>query len=332
MRYVVNENKTAPFNIAMDEWLLTKLKPSEPVFALWQNKSAVIVGKHQNTFEEINAPFIEENGIEVVRRVSGGGAVYHDLGNLNFTFIIPLDHPDQVEWKKFIQPMVTALQKLGIPAETSGRNDLLVNGKKISGNAQRYSKGYLMHHGTLLFNSDTETLVRSLNVSDEKFISKAVKSVRRRVGNIHDVVPDLTLSEFQEALTYELSDHNKDKEIILTDEQLAEVRKLEDEKFSKWEWNYGESPKFNYHAHEKFDGGIIDLKAQVEDGIIKSITFEGDFLDVEDVENILPEFIGLPFSEPKILELLGQYEQKKYFGAISSEEVASLFHEEQIEE
>lgn len=332
MRYVVNENKTAPFNIAMDEWLLTKLKPSEPVFALWQNKSAVIVGKHQNTFEEINAPFIEENGIEVVRRVSGGGAVYHDLGNLNFTFIIPLDHPDQVEWKKFIQPMVTALQKLGIPAETSGRNDLLVNGKKISGNAQRYSKGYLMHHGTLLFNSDTETLVRSLNVSDEKFISKAVKSVRSRVGNIHDVVPELTLSEFQEALTYELSDHNKDKEIILTDEQLAEVHKLEEEKFSKWEWNYGESPKFNYHAHEKFDGGIIDLKAQVEDGIIKSITFEGDFLDVEDVENILPEFIGLPFSEPKILELLGQYEQKKYFGAISSEEVASLFHEEQIEE
>ncbi|WEV45898.1 lipoate--protein ligase [Streptococcaceae bacterium ESL0687] len=309
----------------MDEWLLTKLKPSEPVFALWQNKSAVIVGKHQNTFEEINAPFIKEHGIEVVRRVSGGGAVYHDLGNLNFTFIIPLDHPDKVDWKKFVEPMIRALNKLGIPAVASGRNDLMVDGKKISGNAQRYANGYLMHHGTLLFNSDVETLVRALNVSDEKFISKAVKSVRSRVGNIHDVVPDLSFEEFHEAIRYELSDQDKDQEIVLNEDQLAEVEKAAREKFSSWDWNYGESPEFNYHAHEKFAGGVIDLKAQVEKGIIKSITFEGDFLDVEDVENIIPKFVGLPFDEERILDLLKKYESNKYFGSISPEEVASLF-------
>lgn len=329
MRYIVNEGTYAPFNIAMDEWLLTDLKPSEPVFALWQNKSAVIVGKHQNTFEEVNEEFIKENDIEVVRRVTGGGAVYHDSGNLNFTFIIPLDNPDKVNWKEFVQPMVTALQKLGIPAETSGRNDILVDGKKVSGNAQRYSNGYLMHHGTLLFDSDTETLIRSLNVSDEKFISKAVKSVRSRVGNIKDTRPDLTLEEFKEALIYELSNEGKDKEIVLTEEQLAEVQRRAEVKFSQWNWNYGESPKFNYHSHEKFDGGILDVKAQVEDGIIKEITFGGDFLDVEDVENIVPEFIGLPFSEVKVLELLKRYEDRKYFGAINPEEVASMFSTEQ---
>ncbi|WEV60608.1 lipoate--protein ligase [Streptococcaceae bacterium ESL0729] len=325
MRYIINNNKTAPFNIAMDEWLLTKLKPSEPVFALWQNKNAVIVGKHQNTFEEINAPFIKEHEIEVVRRVTGGGAVYHDLGNLNFTFIIPLDHPDKVDWKKFVEPMLRALNKLGIPAVASGRNDLMVDGKKISGNAQRYANGYLMHHGTLLFNSNVETLVRALNVSDEKFISKAVKSVRSRVGNIHDVVPELTFEEFHEAVRYELSDHDKDAEIVLNEDQLAEIKKAAKDKFSSWDWNYGQSPKFNYHAHEKFTGGIIDIKAQVEKGIIQSITFEGDFLDVEDVDNIVPKFVGLPFDEEKILDLLKKYESKKYFGTITPEEVASLF-------
>ncbi|WP_234984590.1 lipoate--protein ligase [Pilibacter termitis] len=327
MRYIVNKNLSAPYNIALDEWLLTSLRPDEAVFALWQNQNAVIVGKHQNTFEEVNEEFVKEHNIEVVRRVTGGGAVYHDLGNLNFTFIIPVATAEQVDWKTFVAPMVVALQKLGIPAEVSGRNDLVVNGKKISGNAQRYANGYLMHHGTLLFNSDIEVMIRSLNVNDEKFISKAVKSVRSRVGNIQEYAPMLTIEEFQRALTHELSRQGVDKEIILTEEQVAQVKRLEREKFSTWDWNYGESPKFNYHAHEKFDGGIVDVKAQVEDGKIFGITFEGDFLGIEDIEDLLPEFIGLPFSEIKIHELLSQHEEKKYFGSIKTEEIAGLFKE-----
>jgi len=329
LRYIVNDSTSAPYNIAMDEWLLYKLKPKEPVFALWQNKSAVIVGKYQNTFEEVNEDYIKEHDVQVVRRVTGGGAVYHDSGNLNFTFIIPVESSDQVDWKKFVEPMLVALKKLGIPAEASGRNDLLVNGKKVSGNAQRYANGYLIHHGTLLFNSDIEAVVRSLNVSDEKFISKAVKSVRSRVGNIHDTVPDLSLEDFKNALIYELSDQGKDKEIILTDEQKAEIQDAADKKFSQWDWNYGSSPEFNYHAHEKFDGGIVDIKAQVENGIIQSITFEGDFLGLEDLEEILPEFVGKPFSQAAIKDLLTKYEEKKYFGTVSTEEVASLFDDEQ---
>ncbi|MBS7576464.1 MULTISPECIES: lipoate--protein ligase [unclassified Enterococcus] len=324
MRYFVNKNLTAPFNIAMDEWLLTHLKPEAPVFTLWQNKNAVIVGKHQNTYEEVNESVVKEKEIEVVRRVTGGGAVYHDSGNLNFTFIIPVAKPEDVDWKVFVQPIVTALHKLNIPVEITGRNDLVLDGKKISGNAQRYQDGYLMHHGTLMFDVNVETMVRVLNVSDEKFISKAVKSVRSRVGSIKQYAPQLTIEAFQAALTDELSNHGQDKPIQLTEKQLKEIKALEKEKFSTWAWNYGESPAFNYHAHEKFAGGILDIKAEIEQGLIKEIYFGGDFLGVEDVERLVPQFIGIPFDEANVRKLLEENQDRKYFGTISDEEVLSL--------
>lgn len=327
MRYVVNKNLDAPFNIAMDEWLLTHLKPEAPVFALWQNRNAVIVGKHQNTYEEVNEAVVKEKDIQVIRRVTGGGAVYHDQGNLNFTFIIPVAHPQDVDWKKFVQPIVTALHKLGIPVEITGRNDLVLDGKKISGNAQRYQDGYLMHHGTLMFDVDVETMVRVLNVSDEKFISKAVKSVRSRVGSIKQYAPHLTIAQFQQALTDELSENGQDQPIQLTQSQLAEIKTLEKEKFSTWEWNYGESPEFNYHAHEKFAGGILDIKAEIEKGLIKQIYFGGDFLGVEDIERLMPQLIGVPFEETTIRAILSENQDKHYFGTISNEEVLSLIHE-----
>ena len=328
MQYVVNQNLEAPFNIAMDEWLLTNLKPQAPVFALWQNRNAVIVGKHQNTYEEVNEAVVKEKDIQVVRRVTGGGAVYHDKGNLNFTFIIPVANPESVDWKVFVQPMVTALHKLGIPVEITGRNDLVLAGKKISGNAQRYQDGYLMHHGTLLFDVNVDTMVRVLSVSDEKFISKAVKSVRSRVGSIKEYAPDLTIEAFKHALIEELSDHGKDKPIQLTQEQLNQIKKLETQKFATWEWNYGESPVFNYHAHEKFDGGILDIKAEIEKGLIKNIYFGGDFLGVEDIERLTPELIGKPFEEKAIRDILDDHQDKRYFGTISNDEVLSLIHEQ----
>lgn len=324
MRYFVNKNRTAPFNIAMDEWLLTHLKPEAPVFSLWQNDNAVIVGKHQNTYEEVNEAVVKEKNIEVVRRVTGGGAVYHDSGNLNFTFIIPVARPEDVDWKKFVQPMVDALHKLGIPVEITGRNDLMLEGKKISGNAQRYQDGYLMHHGTLMFDVNVDTMVRVLNVSDEKFVSKAVKSVRSRVGSIKQYAPHLTIEAFQKALTDELSRQGQDAPIQLTPDQLNDIKTLEKEKFATWDWNYGESPDFNYHAHEKFDGGILDIKADIAQGVIQQIYFGGDFLGVEDIERLVPQFIGIPFEAAKIRDILVMNQDKKYFGSISNEEVLSL--------
>ncbi|MDR1606176.1 MAG: lipoate--protein ligase [Streptococcaceae bacterium] len=324
MQYIINQNRRASFNIAMDEWLLTHLKPEAPVFSLWQNQNAVIVGKHQNTYEEVNEAVVKEKQIEVVRRVTGGGAVYHDLGNLNFTFIIPVSHPEAVDWKVFVQPVVSALHKLGIPVEITGRNDLVLDGKKISGNAQRYQDGYLMHHGTLLFDVAVDTMVRVLNVSDEKFISKAVKSVKSRVGSIKSYAPELTIEAFQEALTTELSRQGADQAIRLTGQQLEQIKTLEQEKFATWHWNYGESPVFNYHAHEKFAGGILDIKAEIIQGKIEQIHFGGDFLDVTDIEHLIPQFIGRTFEEATIRDILVANQDKKYFGTISTEEVLSL--------
>ena len=201
MQFINYLGQDAYTNIAMDSWLLYHLKPTEPVFALWQNKRAVIVGRNQNTFAEVNQDYIDSHDVQVVRRVSGGGAVYHDEGNICFTFFVPVENSGSVNFKKFVQPMYEALHAVGIKAEITGRNDLEVEGKKISGNAQRYAGGYLMHHGTLLWDTDVEAMIRSLNVSDEKFVSKAAKSVRARVGNIKDFAPeDLTLDSFIDAL------------------------------------------------------------------------------------------------------------------------------------
>lgn len=326
MRYVTYMGTDAYTNIATDTWLLNNLNAKEPVFALWQNNNAIIVGQNQNTFGEVNQDFVDEHQIEVVRRVTGGGAVYHDLGNLNFTLFVPIESAANVDFKKFSEPVLRALHTLGIDAEASGRNDLLVNGKKISGVAQRYAKGYLMHHGTLLFDSNVDTMVRSLNVADEKFISKAAKSVRSRVGMIKDAAPKgLTLQDFWDAVQYELTDHGKDQEIVLTPQQKQEIIQLTADKFSTWDWNYGRSPEFNFKNHAKYDGGIIDVQVQAEGGTIRDINFTGDFLGLRDWRKIKDQFIGLPFETAEIKTVFERNHEGRYFGNITDDELIKLF-------
>lgn len=326
MQYINYLGKDAYTNIAMDGWLLNNLKPDQPVFALWQNKRAVIVGRNQNTFAEVNQDYIDSHEVQVVRRVSGGGAVYHDEGNICFTFFVPVASSASVNFHQFVKPMYDALHAVGIDATITGRNDLEVSGKKVSGNAQRYAGGYLMHHGTLLWDTDVEAMVRSLNVSDEKFVSKAAKSVRARVGNIKDYAPEgLTLETFIEKLTYYLSDEGKDSEIILTDEQIASIKQTRDEQFATWEWNYGESPKFAFQSHEKFAGGGIDVQVNVEQGKITDINFQGDFLGVRDWRDIKSQFIGIEFSPEKVFEVLESNKEGQYFGTIENEELSQMF-------
>ncbi|GBG96862.1 lipoate--protein ligase [Lactococcus termiticola] len=325
MQYINYLGQDAYTNIAMDSWLLKHLKPEEPVFALWQNKRAVIVGRNQNTFAEVNQDYIDSHDVQVVRRVSGGGAVYHDEGNICFTFFLPVESSAQVNFKQFVKPMYDALQSLGIDAQITGRNDLEIQGKKVSGNAQRYAGGYLMHHGTLLWNSDVDALVRSLSVSDEKFISKAAKSVRSRVGNIKDYAPDLDINTFIEKLKYYLTDEGKDGELVLTDEQIADIKRLRDEQFATWDWNYGESPKFSFEHHEKFAGGGIDIQVNVAEGRITDINFVGDFLGVRDWRDIKDQFIGLPFDVKAVYEVLEANKAGQYFGTITNEELSNMF-------
>lgn len=333
MQYINYFNHDAYTNIAMDAWLLKHLKPTEPVFALWQNQRAVIVGENQNTFSEVNADYVTENDVQIVRRVSGGGAVYHDLGNICFTFFVPVVSSASVDFHQFVQPMADALAAVGIDVTISGRNDLEIDGKKVSGNAQRYAGGYLMHHGTLLWDTDVDAMVRSLNVADEKFMSKAAKSVRARVGNIKDYAPDnLTIDEFIAQLRYYLTNEGRDGEYQLTDTQKTAILALRDQQFAQWSWNYGQSPDFMYHNHAKYQGGSIDVHVNAVDGKITDIDFTGDFLGVRDWREIQPQFIGLPFTKTAVAGVLLANQDGQYFGTITNEEfLAVFFQKDEVE-
>lgn len=330
LQFITYEGNDAYQNIAMDSWLLYNLKPEKPVFSLWQNKRAVIVGRNQNTFAEVNQDYINANDVQVVRRVSGGGAVYHDMGNICFTFFVPVSSSAGVNFEQFVKPMYDALHAVGLNAKITGRNDLEIDGKKISGNAQRYAGGYLMHHGTLLWNSDVEAMIRSLNVSDEKFVSKAAKSVRTRVGMIKDYAPDLDLQKFLDSLQYYLTDEGKDGELILTDEQRNGIHEWRDNQFSTWNWNYGESPKFTFTNHAKFTGGSIDVNINVTAGKITDIDFVGDFLGIRDWRDIKDEFIGVTFDPAEVFKVLEKNKEGQYFGTIENEELSELFKADKL--
>lgn len=325
MRYLKNPSVNPFFNLALDEYAMKHIDVAEDFFFLWQNEPSVIIGKNQTTLEEINLPFIEERGINVARRVSGGGAVYHDFGNLCFTFVIGVDDLAKVNFKKYVQPVIDALATLGITAESSGRNDILVNGLKVSGNAQRVANGKLMHHGTLLFDENIEDMVNALNVSPDKIISKGVKSVRSRVTNIREHLPqDMDIHAFWDALQYYLSDHNRDSEIILSPKQIAEVQHQADSRFNTWEWVYGNSPAFNFTNSHRFEGGKVEVKADVDKGIIQSIRFLGDYLGLHDVSEVEEALAGVRFAPDAVRETLNRFDIKAYFGYVTADNLCDL--------
>lgn len=200
MKYIINHSNDTAFNIALEEYAFKHLLDEDQIFLLWINKPSIIVGRHQNTIEEINRDYVRENGIEVVRRISGGGAVYHDLNNLNYTIISKEDENKAFDFKSFSTPVINTLAQLGVKAEFTGRNDLEIDGKKFCGNAQAYINGRIMHHGCLLFDVDLSVLANALKVSKDKFESKGVKSVRARVTNIINELPKITVEKFRDLL------------------------------------------------------------------------------------------------------------------------------------
>lgn len=329
MRYIINKKTNPYYNLALDEYAMRHINVDEDFFFLWQNEPSVIIGNNQNAQAEVNQEFIDANNINVARRVSGGGAVYHDFGNLNFTFIINVDDPAKVNYKKYVQPVIDALASMGIKAEASGRNDILIDGLKISGNAQRMANGKLMHHGTLIFDVDIEDMVAALNVDPDKIISKGVKSVRSRVTTIKEHLPDgTTLEEFWDALHYYLSNEGKDAEIVLTDEDYKEVEKMAKEKFSTWDWIYGASPEFNLRNSKRFAGGNLDVLMDVDKGgSIRSIRFMGDYLGLEDVKAVEEALVDIKFKREDVNQVLDRFDLQIYFGNISKDEILSvIFH------
>jgi lipoate-protein ligase A len=249
---LIQRHQTNPyFNIAAEEYVLKHF--SEDVFMLWQNEPSVIIGKHQNTLAEINHQYVEQNRIPIIRRISGGGAVFHDLGNLNFTFIKTIHGEDLVDFKRFIDPIIAVLKELGIDARQEGHNDIRINGLKCSGNAEHVFKNRVLHHGTILFSSDLETLGTALHSEEDRFTGRAVKSRRSPVTNIISHLPvKITLNEFIEKVYKHLTSIDQQARFYkLTNSDQLEIQKLVDQKYNTWEWNYGYSPAYQYHHQIK---------------------------------------------------------------------------------
>lgn len=315
IRYLQTDSTDPAYNLAFEEFV-HKNRLQGNYLILWQNHNAVIVGRNQNTLAEINREFVEANGIRVVRRNTGGGAVYHDMGNLNYSFIT--DAADQ-DSSAFTQPVVQALQKLGLDAAATGRNDILVSGKKVSGTAQYRTGGRILHHGTLLFDSNPDMIAGSLNPDPTKFQSKGIRSVRSRVGNIRSSLPrDMTLEEFWDYLKCALADDMIPD--ALSPAELSQVEKLKAEKYDTWQWNYGTGPKFGTEVRRRWPGGLLEIHLTVTHGHIQSLQIFGDFLALTSTDELIRSLTGCPYHRQAITDALGSVPISDCLGGITAEE------------
>ena len=325
MYYLVSSSNDPYFNIASEEYLLKNF--TDEFFLLYINEPSIIVGKHQNTLSEINLDYVEANGIKVVRRLSGGGTVFHDSGNLNFCFIRNIAANEDISFKRFTQPIVNALATIGIKATFSGRHDLLVKGKKISGNAMHVFKKRVLSHGTLLYNSQIGTLSSALKSNPSFFQDKAVKSNRSRVANISSFLASPpTIEAFTQQILGHICEVNSDaKSYTFSSEELAAIGQLQKEKFGTWEWNYGYSPKYTFRKEGVLAGKPSSLNLRIEKGRIKEVNMESEVLSPE-LLNALSERLADSLHERnEIKERLLQFLQENELKTMKMEELMDLF-------
>lgn len=330
MYFIDNKGITDPhINLAIEEYVLKNMDIDKDSFLLFYiNEPSIIIGKNQNTIEEIDTEYVEANGIHVVRRLSGGGAVYHDLGNLNYSFLTKDDGESFRNFKKVTEPVVQALAEMGVKAELLGRNDILVEGRKVSGNAQFSTNGRMFSHGTLMFDTEIERVVSALKVRKDKIESKGIKSIRSRVANISEFLNDsMTIEQFRmEILKSIFGGEEKIQYLELTDEDWTNIRELSAERYANWDWNYGKSPKFNMQHTHRFPVGGIDVHIQVKKGIMEDISIFGDFFGVGEVTVIEESLKGVQYDRQSISEALSSIDIPTYLGGITKEEFLQLIY------
>ena len=327
MLYLETGRTDPAYNLAFEEYVL-KNRQEGDYLLLWQNGPSVIIGQNQNPHEEVNCPLAAERGIPVVRRSSGGGAVYHDLGNLNYSFVTDAGNIGQMTLEHFGQRLVDALGGMGVDAELSGRNDILVAGRKVSGTAQRLQGGRILHHGTLLFETDAEAMSALLTPDAAKYSSKSSKSVRSRVGQLKDSLPEgTTLPIFWAALRTALT--GEDDAETLRGEELEAIETLAREKYRSWDWNFGRTPAFDFQNRRRFPGGLLDVRLRTEHGCIQSIRFYGDFLSCRSLEEPEAALVGCPYTREAAAAVLGHFPLGECFGSITlAELLATILNEE----
>ena len=323
MIYLESHSTDPYFNLALEEYLFEELGRSRPCFMLWQNDNTIVVGKYQNTAEEIDQAYVDAHGIRVARRLSGGGAVYHDKGNLNFTFIVDRADAPGLNFKIFVEPVIQALARFGVHAAFTGRNDLTIDGMKFSGNAQYARRGRLLHHGCIMLDSNLTSVADALRVKEAKFDSKAVKSVRSRVTTINAHAPaPISMEDFKGALKECAMASGELEPCTLTEEDLAAIRKLRDEKYATWAWNYGFSPAYDMRREMKFPAGLVTAHLSAEGGKIKAVRFYGDFFGGE-LGELEGAMVGLPL-DGHLTEALEALRVGDYMSGITAEELSRL--------
>lgn len=324
MIHYLETGSTDPcYNLAFEQYILEN-KAEGDWLILWQNRSTVVVGCNQNAWAEVNAEYVRAHDVTVVRRMTGGGAVYHDMGNLNYSFISDAGCGAEISIAHFTRPVCEALISMGIPAETSGRNDILVNGRKVSGVAQRLFSRRILHHGTLLFDSDAQAISEVLRVRADKFDSKAVKSVKARVGNIKDYLPaGMCMADFWERLLNAFSARGLIRE-HLSREELSAIEKIADERYRAWDWTWGRTKSFGYKNDRRFPGGYLCVMANVEGGIIADIAFEGDFMARADISPAKNALSGCRFDRDSVGRALSALSLADIFGAITLDNILEL--------
>ncbi|WP_137597570.1 lipoate--protein ligase [Paucilactobacillus kaifaensis] len=334
MRYVAMKSHNIGENLATEQYLMNNKNFGEPLLLFYYEEPCIIVGRNQNTLEEINQKYVQDHNIRVTRRLSGGGAVYQDLGNLCFSFVVDSDSEDFGDFKSFTQPIVDALHEMGATtAEVSGRNDILVDGRKFSGNAMYTRNGKTFSHGTLMLDVDLDVVTHALNVPEDKIKSKGIKSVRSRVTNLKPFLSpeyqDLSVPEFRDILLKKLFHVDdlaqiKEQEYVVTDEEQAKIDQIYEEYYNNWDWVYGKSPEFSVQKRQHFDMGTVDARIQVEDGKIKNIKFFGDFFGPQDISQLAEQLKGITYNRETLTKVLTNADTTQYIVGVSVAQLVDL--------
>ena len=313
------------WNLAVEEYVFHSLPRDRMYVMLWQNRNAIIIGKHQNTHAQINQGFVEEKGIQVVRRLSGGGAVYHDLGNLNFTIIADAQG-DSLDFGRFCDVVIRALEKAGINAQRNGRNDMTVDGRKFSGNAQYLKDGRVMHHGTLLFDSDMSVLSQALQVDEEKIKAKGVDSVRSRVTNLRPLLSrDMTLETFRKLLLSTILEQFPGEEYILTQDDVTAIEKIKAERYATWQWNYGRSLACTLLKKRRIEGcGTVEAYLTLSQSAIQKLQLQGDFFSLRSPEELAEQLIGCPLQRDALQNALAGVDTRRFIMGLQNEDFIAL--------
>ena len=329
MQYIESASTDPSWNLALEEYVFTQMDRSRAYFMLWQNHNTVVIGKNQNTIAEIDTDFVQAHSIRVVRRLSGGGAVYHDLGNLNFSFIADAENMNEINFQRFCQPVVKTLQQMGVPAQINGRNDMLIDGRKFSGNAQYTKQGRVLHHGTLMFCSNLNIVSGALRPNAAKLQTKGIASVSSRVCNICEFLPaDITLETFKRALLKNIMGSESPDPYDFTPPMLCEIARIEANRYDLWDGNYGFSPRYQIVKERRIEGcGTLQLSVSVDKGIIQDIQFLGDFFDYGNLDELIRLLRGCSIQRDALLQRLLASPADHYIKNLSNEDLISILSE-----